>query len=93
MSCRGVSCVATLAPRHDPMTTFVNNTPNSSTFTPDSKNSATWSQNMRHGKDLGLDALADKTFTDTIFTDDNTQLKDFTFNQLSDQSWTNQTPS
>ena len=81
-------------PSDNPMTTFVNNTPNSSTFTPDSKNSATWSQSMRHGKDLGLDALADKTFNDTIYDGDSTQLKDFTFNQIGqDQSWTNQPTS
>lgn len=75
------------------MTTFVNESKNSSTFTGDTPSSPTYSQFARHGKELGMDFLADKTFTDTVYEDDTTQIKDLTFEQTQNQQWASDTKS
>ena len=59
------------------MTTFVNQT----------KNTSTWIEKLRHGKETILNDIANMTFTDVIF-EDGTLLKDITFAQLVEQLWT-----
>ena len=49
---------------------------------------ATWTQLLRHGKDTILNDIKDFTFESVIFPD-GTKLKDVTFEQLSEQVWTN----
>ena len=60
------------------MTTWVN----------ESKNSSTFLNHFRHGRDLSsMNDLANFKFTDVVF-DDGTQLKDVTFAELVDTVWT-----
>ncbi len=76
------------------MTTFVNDsTKHASTFVGDTPSNPTFSQFPRHGKELGMDFLVNKTFTDTVYEDNPKELKDFTFEELQDQQWVSDTKS
>jgi hypothetical protein len=57
------------------------------TLTPISKNTASLTGQIRHGKDTVLSEIQNFTFTTVMFPD-GTQLKDVTFAQLSDTVWT-----
>lgn len=70
---------------------FTNQAKNSSSFSNGAKHSSVFRKYLRHGKVPTMTDLSDFVFTDTIYRDDNTQLKDFTFSQLSDATYTNQT--
>ena len=61
----------------------------SPSFTNNSKSSASFSLRLKHGKEPTMDELANFIFTDAPILDDATQLKDLTFTQLSDISWSN----
>lgn len=56
------------------------------TFTQPTRNSATFLNYLKHGKDLTLDDLANFTFESVVFQD-GTQLKDVTFDELAEISW------
>lgn len=71
---------------------WTNQTPHSASWTDASKNQANFVTFIRHGTAVFLGDIASKTFTDTIFNDSQ-QLKDVSFDQLTDQSWTNATKS
>jgi len=70
---------------------FTNETKHNSSFTDGTKNSSTFRKYLRHGKSPSMTDLAGFTFTDAPFRDDSKQLKDFTFAELADASYTNQT--
>jgi hypothetical protein len=53
-----------------------------------SRNTATFTGKFRHGKAPTMGDLSDKTFTDDIFLDGR-ELKDITFDELAEQSWSN----
>ncbi|KKR69699.1 MAG: hypothetical protein UU10_C0007G0005 [Parcubacteria group bacterium GW2011_GWF1_40_6] len=57
-------------------------------FTNQSKNSATFLNFLRHGKETVINDIANFTFNDVVFPD-GTQLKDVTFNDLVEQVWAN----
>ena len=59
------------------------------TWTNESKNSSTFVNYLRRGKEPTMGELADYTFED-IVTQDGKKVKELTFDELSDQVWTNQ---
>ncbi|MAH46243.1 hypothetical protein CMI37_10460 [Candidatus Pacearchaeota archaeon] len=62
------------------------------TFTNQSKTTATFLNQMAHGKATILNDIKDFVFTDVFFPD-GTQLKDVTFAELVDITWTNASKS
>lgn len=68
------------------MSTFVNESKNSASFSLENKNSSSFSMLLKHGKDMPLENLENLTFTDEPFNDGR-QLKDFTFEELGNQQW------
>lgn len=56
-------------------------------LTPENKNNVSLTLEFRHGKAPTMSDLANKTFTDTLFGD-TTQIKDVTFNNLTDMTYT-----
>lgn len=70
---------------------FTNQTKHSSSFSNVTKNSSTFRKYLRHGKYPSMADLAGFNFTDTPFRDSSKQLKDFTFAELADASYSNQT--
>ena len=58
------------------------------TFTNTSKNSSSFLNFLRHGRESILNDLANFTFESVVF-EDGTVLKDLTFNQLVEQVWAN----
>jgi len=57
------------------------------TWTNQNKNSATFLNFLKHGKEPTLAELANFTFESVVFQD-GTQLKNVTFAQLANQTWT-----
>ena len=74
------------------MTTFVNLTPNSSTAVNVSKNSSSFTQFLRHGKEPLMSDLENYTFESVTFMDGKV-MKDLTFEQLGNIVWENITKS
>lgn len=72
------------------MAIFAGQSKSSSTFSNESKNVASFSQFLRHGKEPTVDALANIKFTDVVF-DTGEVLKDLTFEQLGNILWSNLT--
>ncbi len=58
-------------------------------FTNENKNSNTFTNSLRHGKEPKISDIADKTFTDTLYDGESKELKDYTFNELANQAWSN----
>lgn len=56
------------------------------TFTQPTRNEGTFLNFLKHGKDLTLDDFANYTFESVVFQD-GTQLKDVTFDELAEISW------
>lgn len=60
------------------------------TWTNNNKSSdPTFAKLLRHGVDITVGDIADKTFEDTIFEDEKV-IKDLTFNELVAQVWANE---
>lgn len=65
---------------------------NSASYTNGAKNSASLNLPFRHGKELTIGDIQDKTFNDSIFEGEQA-IKDLTFEQLQGQEWTLQNKS
>lgn len=63
---------------------------NSDSGTYQSRNSGTYQIYGRHGTAIRIKDISDKTFTDVLFPGGD-QIKDVTFDQVSETTWTNQT--
>lgn len=61
-------------------------TRNTTSYSSDTKNSNPVTLFLRHGKEPRLNEIADYTFTD-VMLQDGTQVKDVTFDQLSQMVW------
>ena len=61
-------------------------------WTNSNKNTSTFTNRIRRGRDLVLNEIKDLTFEDALL-EDGTKVKDTTFSQLQDQSWSNQSKS
>lgn len=59
---------------------------------PEDKSSTTFTQPLKHGKEPTMEDLAGFTFTDEPY-DDGRKLEDLTFEDMADQSWTNENKS
>ena len=62
-------------------------------FANQSKNTSTFAKILAHGRDYQIKDIGDKTFEDEIVFADGTTipvLGDKTFDELSDQAWSNQ---
>ena len=70
------------------MTTFTNTSNNSSSATNESKNSASFSKFLRHGKEPLVSDLENYTFQSVVFMD-GTVLENVTFEQLGNIVWSN----
>ena len=57
------------------------------------KSTGTFKMLFRHGRAPTMEDLAGLTFTDTLYDGDSTQIKDMTFENLQDDSWTLQNKS
>lgn len=62
-------------------------TRNTTSYSGDTKNSNPVTLFLRHGRDPKMSEVADYTFMDVMFQD-GTQVKDVTFDQLSQMVWT-----
>lgn len=71
--------------------TFVGGTKHGTSFTNGTKTLSTFRKWFRHGKIPTMVDLADLLFTDTLYIGSTTELKDYTFDTLSDASFTNGT--
>jgi hypothetical protein len=70
------------------MTTFTNESKNSSSATNETKNSSSFTKFLRHGKEPLMSDLENYTFQSVIFMD-GTILEDVTFEQLGNIVWAN----
>ena len=75
------------------MAIFTNNSKNNSTHNNQSLNSVSWKRRIRHGIEPTIEGMADLTFEDPMLWEDDEAIKDKRFNELTNQTWTNQSPS